>query len=91
MRITKAAVKIALTGGIVAEVRVRPGAMAVWAGQVVRGETARKGIVRRASAADREQGRAVKAVVANSSARGVVILTAVNRANVARPRRRCRR
>jgi len=86
MRITKAAVKIALTGGIVAEVRVRPGAMAVWAGQVVRGE-----IVRPASAVDQAQDLAAMLAVANRLARDVVILIAVNRANVGRRRRRCRR
>jgi hypothetical protein len=91
MPIIKAAVKTALTDGIVAEVRVRPGAMAAWAGQAARGEIVRKGIARPASAVDREPARAVTVAVANSSDRGVVILIAVNRANVGRRRRRCRR
>jgi ABC-type phosphate transport system ATPase subunit len=91
MRITKAAVKIGLTGGIAAEDRVHRGAMAVKGGPVARAEIARRGIVRPASAVDPVQARAVKAVVANSSDRDAVILIAVNRANAARLRRRCRK
>lgn len=96
MRITKAAVKIGLTGEIAVEVHVRRVAMVAAlavakAGPVARAEIVRKGTVRPANAEDREQARAVKAVVANSLVRDVVISIGVNRANAARLRRRCRK
>ena len=86
--------KIVAIDEIGVEVRVHRVAMAaalavVKAGPVVRVETARKGTVRPASAADREQGQA-KEVVANRSDSAVISI-AVSRANVVRRRRRCRR
>jgi hypothetical protein len=82
MPITKAAVKIGLTGGTAGEVRVHRGAMAGRAAQVALEE-----VVRPANAGDREQDQAV----VRPSARDAVILIAVNRANAVRLRRRCRR